>query len=198
MQLKELIGKQITNIYSLVEMDTGGLDTGECFLELDNNLIIDIPYDSNQDVWIKELNPGASSLFADLSDQPVYHVNKEKKTIGEIAANYQKQKNTFFNKLRKLVFGEGLGIKEYQPYKVEYIENKLKGIKGRVITDFIWYTEMGEKGYFLLDNGFLITDKSTAPNGTGLAGLNYYESLSQLIRMKGDDFKRLTDKRAAS
>jgi hypothetical protein len=185
MQLEELIGRTITNIYSLVEMENGGLDTGECFIELDGKLVIDIPYDSSQEVLIKELNRKAVSLFADLSDQPVYHVNKEKKTIGEIADNYQKQKGTFFNRLRKFLFGDGPEIKEYLPYNVEYIENKLKHIKGRKITDFIWYNEIGDKGYFQLDNGYLMTETTTAQNGTGLAGLNYYQSLSQLIDVKG-------------
>ncbi len=196
MHLEELIGREITNIYSLVITETGGLDTGECFIELDGKLIIDIPYDSSQEVFIKERDKKAISLFADLSDQPVHHVNKDKKTIGEIADKYQKQKNTFFNKLRRFLFGFELEVKEYRPYKVEYTENRLKHIRGSKITDFIWYDEMGCRGYFLLDNGWLITVTSTAQNGTGLAGLNYFESLSQLNLLRGNDFAKLSDKKA--
>ena len=43
MQTEEIIGKTVTNIYTLVKMEVGGLDTAECFVELDNKTIIDIP-----------------------------------------------------------------------------------------------------------------------------------------------------------
>ncbi len=197
MQPEELPGKTITNIYSIVNMEVGGLDTAECFIELDGKLFIDIPYDAEQEVFVKELNNKAISLFSDLSDIPVYHVNKEHKTIGEIAGDYQKQKASVFNRLRNYLFGSNPDIKAYKPYKTEYRENKLKYIKDRKIADFIYYNEMGEKGYLLLDNGYLITETNTAPHGTGLAGLNYFESLSELIRLKGNGFIKLSDKEAS-
>jgi hypothetical protein len=62
MQTKEIIGKTVTNIYSLVTMEVGGLDTGECFIELDNKYIIDIPFGNSDDIWLKELNKDAVSL----------------------------------------------------------------------------------------------------------------------------------------
>jgi len=194
MLTEEIIGKTVTNIYSLVTMEVGGLDTGECFIELDNKTIIDIPFGFSDAIWIKELDKNAVSLFADLSDYPVYHVNKDNKTVGEIADNYQRQRRTIFNRLRKVLFGHDIAIKDYQPYKVDYRENKLKHIKDRKIADFLWYADDSDKGFILFDNGYLITETTVANHGTGLAGLNLYKSLNDLTNAKGNDYSKLTDK----
>jgi hypothetical protein len=176
-------------------MEVGGLDTGECFIELDNEIIIDIPFGFSDDIWIKDLDEDAVRLFADLSDYPVYHVNKDNKTVGEIADNYQRQRRTIFNRLRKVLFGHDIAIKDYQPFKVDYRENKLKHIKDRKIIDFLWYDDDSEKGFILLDNGYLITETNFAPHGTGLAGLNLYENLNDLTNTKGNEYFKLTDKK---
>ena len=189
----EIIGKTITNIYSLEKMEVGGLDNGECFIELENKIIIDIPYGFSDEIWIKVLDKDAVSLFADLSDYSVNHVNKDNKTIIEIADNYQLQRRTIFNRLSKILFGRDIAIKDYQPYKIDYIENKLKYIKDRKIVDFIWYADESEKGFILFDNGYLITDTAVAPHGTGNAGLNIYESINDLTNAKGNDYFKLTD-----
>ena len=177
-------------------MEVGGLDTGECFIELDNKIIIDIPFGFSDDIWLKELAKGAVSLFSDLSDYPVYHVNKNKKSIGEIADNYQRQRRTIFDKLRIAFFGQDTDIKDYQPYKVDYRENKLKHIKDRRIVDFLWYVDNSDKGFILVDNGYLITETTVANHGTGLAGLNLYECINDLTNAKGNDYFKLTDKQA--
>jgi hypothetical protein len=198
MQTEEIIGKTVTNIYLLVTMEVGGLDRAECFIELDNKYIIDIPYAHSDDIWLKELNKDAVSLFADLRDYPIYLVNKDNKTVAEIAENYQRQRRNIFNILRKYLFGQDIVIKDYQPYKVEYRENKLKQIKDRKIVDFIWYDEDNDKGLFLLDNGYLITETTVAPQGTGLAGLNYFESLENLTERRGNEYLKLTDEKKGS
>ncbi|RAV97618.1 hypothetical protein [Pseudochryseolinea flava] len=197
MQIEEIIGKTVTNIYSLVKMEVGGLDMGECFIELDNKIIIDIPFGFSDDIWIKELDKKAINLFADLSDYPVYHVNKDNKSIKEIADNYQRQKGSLFNRLRKVLLGHDIAIKEYQPYKVDYRENKLKRIKDRKIVDFIWYADDTDKGYILFDNGYIITETTITNHGTGLAGLNLYESVNDLMNLKGNDYFKLTDKKGS-
>ncbi|GDX48252.1 hypothetical protein LBMAG25_10700 [Bacteroidota bacterium] len=194
MQTEEIIGTTVTNIYSLVKMEVGGLDTGECFVELDNKTIVDIPFGFSDEIWVKELDKNALSLFADLSD---YHVNKDGKTVGEIAANYQRKKRTIFNRLRKVFFGHDIAIKDYQPYKVEYREDKLKNLKDRKIVDFLWYADDSEKGLILLDNGYIITETTIAPHGTGLAGLNVYQSINDLTNAKGNDYSKLTDKKGS-
>jgi len=194
MQTEEIIGTTVTNIYSKVNMEVGGLDTAECFVELDNNTIIDIPFGFSEHIWIKDLVKDAISLFSDLSNYPVYHVNKDNKTIGEIADNYQRQKQTIFSRLRKVLFGHDIAIKDYHPYKVDFIENKLKNIKDRKIVDFIWYVDDSEKGLILLDNGYLITETIVANHGTGLAGLNLFESINDLTNAKGKEYSRFTDK----
>ncbi|MDJ1505044.1 hypothetical protein [Xanthocytophaga agilis] len=75
--IQDLTGKTITNIYILFGMEDGWLDTAECFLEIEKEIIIEIPTGTTGNTWIKELDPKAESIFKDLSDIPVYHVNKE-------------------------------------------------------------------------------------------------------------------------
>ena len=195
MKTEEIIGKTITNIYSLVKMEVGGLDTGECFIELNNKFIIDIPFGKSEDIWLKELNKKAKGLFDDLADYPVYHVNKDNRTIRAVSENHLQQRQSIFSKLRNVFYGKHNAIKEYQPYKTDYRENKLKHIKDRIIVDFIWYAEDCDKGLFLLDNGYLITETVVAPHGTGLTGLNYFENLESLIERRGYEYSKLSDEK---
>ena len=193
MLIKELIGKTITNIYTLYEPEVGGQDKAECFIELDHDIIIDIPFGFSDGIWIKELDKKAASIFVNLKDYPVYHVNKNHKSITEIAENHKRRQKTFFNQFLKSVFGYDIKVKEYQPYKVEYKENNLKHIKDRKIIDFVWYPyDESQKGLLLLDNGVLITETTVAFHGTGLAGLNYFQSLDELTSRRGDDYNKLT------
>ncbi len=193
MLIKNLVGKTITNIYAIIEPEHGGLDKGECFIELDNTIVIDIPWGNNEDVYIKDLVPAAKSLFEDLSDIPLYHVNKENKSIETIASDYQQQKRSLLGRMKKL-FGQKVVIKDYLPYKIEYQENKLKYIQNRKIVDFLWYEDEIEKGFIELDNGFIITEITIANNGTGLVGLHYYEDHNSLVKQKGNNILRLKDK----
>jgi hypothetical protein len=197
MRIEELIGKTVTNIYSIIEYENYGLDKGECFIELDNKTIIDIPFGESEDIWIKDLDLKAKSIFNDLSDYPFYYVNKDKKSIKEIADNYQKQKHSLLGKLKSF-FGQEVIIKEYQPHRVEYRENKLKYIQNRLIVDVLWYANEIEKAFIELDNGYIITETTVANNGTGLAGLNYYQTINDLTKRNGINILRLTDKTKGS
>lgn len=198
MRTEEIIGKTLTNIYAWVSMEVGGLDTGECFIELDYQYIIDIPFGQSDEIWVKELNNKAESLFADLSDLPVYHVSKENSTAEGIGESFHRRKRNIFNRLRSLLAGQNILIKDIEPYKVDYRENKLKHLKNKKVVDFIWYTDDGNKGFLLLDNGYLITETTVAPHGTGLAGLNYFESLESLAERRGSGYVRLSDKKNGS
>lgn len=202
MLLKELIGKTITNIFEILNYEAGGLDKGECFIELDNTLIIDIPYsfDSfDSEVWIKKLDENAVTIFKDLDKlYPVYHVNKEGKSIREIIEKYADKKPTFFEKAKQFILGQKpvaqtKHIAEYEPYKVEYVENKFKYIKDRIIKDLITFGDDDEKYFFELDNGYFITETQFSPNGTGRIGINLYENLIDITSWKGSEFKRMTD-----
>ena len=66
-------------------------------------------------------------------------------------------------------------------------------IIGRQIADFLWYEDADYGGYFLLDNGSLITETRMSPRGTGLAGLNFYDNLKELMEEKGNDIKTLKE-----
>nr|MBK9651837.1 hypothetical protein [Bacteroidota bacterium] len=67
MKIQELIGKKITNIYSILKMEVGGLDSGECFIELDNSMIIDLPNKNQTELTFKSIHPSAKSIFTDLT-----------------------------------------------------------------------------------------------------------------------------------
>jgi hypothetical protein len=198
MLIEELFGKTITNIYATFGVEQEWLDSAECFIEIDNSLIIGFPYGFDKDAWIKNIEPNAESIFKDLNDYPVYHVNKEGKSIGEIADSYQKRKSSILYKIKKAIFRQEIIIKEYQPHKIEYKENKVKHILNSKISDFIWYDDESEKGLFLLENGYIITETTMSPCGTGLAGLNYYESLADLVESKGQGYLRLTESKKGS
>jgi hypothetical protein len=190
---KELIGRKITNIFTLVNYESYGLDTAENFVELDHKTIIGIPFSDQEEVWIKNLNPDAISIFKDLTDEMLYYVNKKEKTIGELANKYRKEKKSLLGRLKTLI-GINIVINDYKPYKVESREYKAKYIQNRTIVDIIWYADEIEKSFIELDNGYVITETITAMNGTGLAGLNYFETLDSLTKTKGLNFMRLTDK----
>ena len=202
MFLEEIIDKTITNIFELLKFEDGGLDFGECFVELDNKIIIGFPCGSDNfddEVWIKELNEKAITIFKDLDKlYPVYHVNKEGKSIKETIEKYTDKQSTFFDKAKRFVLGKKPAVQskhivEYEPYKVEYVENKFKYIKDRVIKDLITFGDDDEKYFFELDNGYLITETQFSPNGTGRIGINLYDNLNDITSWKGNDFKRLTD-----
>lgn len=112
-------------------MEVGGIDSGECYLEIDNEMIIHIPFAFDDNLSLKVLDKDATSLFADFSDYPVYYLNNETKTAGEYVDNFQLRKPTFFNRLRNKLFGHEIAKKYLQPLKVDNRENKLKNIKNR-------------------------------------------------------------------
>lgn len=202
MLVKELIGKTITNIFEILNYEFGGLDKGECFVELDGSFIIDIPdsFETLEDeVLMKKLDEKANTVFKDLDKlYPIYHVNKEKKSIKEIVDKYADKKPTLFEKVKYLITRQqsptkAKYINEYEPYKVEYVENKFKHIKDRTIKDLITFGGDDEKYFFELDNGYLITETNFSPNGTGRIGINLYENLSDITSWKGNDFARISE-----
>lgn len=203
MLVEELIGKKITDIFQTVEYDSYGMDKGECFIQLDNNIIVDIPHswdNFNDEVRIKELDPKAISLFKDLNDYPFYHINNERKTVNDIVEKCAKKKSSLFDKVKKLISGQNSFIQseyvvEYEPYKVEYIENKLKYVKEKIIKDLFSFAEDDEKYFMELENGYCITETNFGMNGTGRVGLNLYVSLIEITNKKGKELKRISDQK---
>ena len=105
----------------------------------------------------------------------------------------------FLEKAKQLLLGKKPSkqlkhIVEYEPYKVEYKENKLKYIKDSVIKDLITFGEEDEKGFLELENGYFISETNYSMNGTGSVGINLYDNLSDITNWKGKEFKRLSDK----
>ncbi|MCX6318905.1 MAG: hypothetical protein NTW29_16620 [Bacteroidetes bacterium] len=191
--MTDIIGKTITDIRCKYGEVDGWLDTAYSYIQLDGQCWISIPYGLVHDVLLTEPDPDATSIFTNLSDIPIYHVNKEGKSIAEVTAAHKKRKQKLINRIRKFFFGYEPPLIEYQPYKVEYQENKLKHIINRTITDFLWSSNDPEKRYFELDNGYLITEQYMAPTGTGLAGLHYYVSFNHVKLQEGDKISRYSN-----
>lgn len=133
MEIKELFGNIITKVYAVFGMKQGWLETADCLLELNNNILIGFPFSYDGDVWIRELPKDAERLFQN----------------NQIVIN-------------------------------------------RRISDFAWYEDDDYGGYFLLDDGSVITETRMSPQGTGQAGLNYYKTLEELIKDKGPNIRRLS------
>ncbi|RFS17717.1 hypothetical protein [Emticicia sp. C21] len=189
MLLKEIIGKRITNIYCLYGKYDEWLDTAECFIELDKQWIIDIPrgwFEGDYEIELLEVKPGALSFFGKKYD---YHFKSESKPTDEIVED---NKN-FLHKLFSRLFGHKPIKKENGFYDMD-ADDDFKHFKDRVIVDFIWYNRIDEKGFFLLDSGYLITHTLTSPEGTGLAGINIFESIEELTELSGSDYEKISDK----
>ena len=74
----------------------------------------------------------------------------------------------------------------------------MKYIQNRLIVDFLWYADEIEKGFIELDNGYIITETTISNNGTGLVGLNFYQTLDNLTKRNGNNILKLTDKTKGS
>lgn len=72
--IKKLFGKEITDIYAIYGIEEAWLDTAICYVELDNHLIIDIPFCSDTDVRIKEFDSKAKTIF--VSDKTKHPIDK--------------------------------------------------------------------------------------------------------------------------
>jgi hypothetical protein len=187
--IDEIFGKTITDIRCVYGQLDGWLDTAECFIELDHKFYIEIPHGFSKDVLLLEPDPEAKTIFGNLSDIPICHINKEGKSISEVEGVHRGRKINIFHCMRNFLFGHDLLINKYKPDKVEYFENPLMNIINRTIIDYWWKDKANEKGFYKLDNGYFISDQYTAPTGTGLAGLHYYDSINSLKHRKGPDFK---------
>lgn len=81
-------------------------------------------------------------------------------------------------------------------FEVKGKEDFVRNIRNRKIVDYIWFPEIPhEKGWFVLDSGYLITETMVAPHGTGTVGLNYCESMAEFDKDEDDvNFVRFSDK----
>ena len=194
MNTKDIIGKTITDIFVRSKMEFGGLDEADVFIELENERIIAMPWDFESEN--REQRPGKDwkSIFSDMSDVPEFHINPERKTIAEILESQKKRASSVLGRIKK-----ALGIPEgisgaYKPYKIQYKKNRLNHIKNKKIVDFLMFEGADSAVHIELENGYFITETKMSPHGTGMAGLNYFESLSAFEDSCGTNYTRLNNK----
>lgn len=191
MKLKELIGRRITNIYGVLESNVGGIDTAECFVELDNTVLVEVPsYDCNHEVFEKDLVQDAISIIPVHTDEMTDEADKAQAAAGKnpLVILY-----SLFRKKVKRSPENNLLVAEFIPYKEIVAQDKPRYVKDRKIIDFLWYPDKPyHSGFFLLENGCLIGETIACMHGSGKAGLNYFHDIEDLIHSKGDDFRRIT------
>lgn len=170
MKLEEILGKTITNIRCLYGLQDGWLETAACYIELDNTITIRIPIGECRDVYRCDPDKDAISLFNNLEDHPVYHINAAGNPIGKMTAE------------------------DFKPHKVENRENSMKYIPSSKIVDVIWYNDgFDENAFLVLDSGWLITETIISPSGTGHTGLNIWK-LDELVKQRGKNYSKLSDR----
>lgn len=193
MNTKEIIGRTITDIFVWSKMEVGGLDEAEVFIQLDNGKIIRFPWDFEDENIENQPPKDSESLFTDLSDILEYHINAEEKSIQEILDTKKKRESTFFGRIKKMVRISEVIPREYRPYKTEYRENKLKYLKNQLIVDFLMFENYDSVGFIELENGYILTETKMSPQGTGMAGLNYFGNLICFENRYGTNYKRIKE-----
>lgn len=191
MNTKEIIGRTITDIFVWSKFEVYGLDEAEVFIQLDNGKTIRIPWDFTSENIEMRPKKDSESLFTDLSDIPVYHINRERKSIQEVLNAKKERESTFLGRIKKAIGLSEVIPREYRPYKTEYRENKMKYLKNQKIVDFLMFDDSDSVGFIELENGFIITETIISPHGTGMAGLNYYENIKRFEEDCGTDYKRI-------
>jgi hypothetical protein len=191
MKTADLIGHKIKDIIVWSKTQVGGLDEAEVFIQLDNGKTVCIPFDFDSESIERSIKEDAKSLFVNLGDFPVYHINQEGKTITEIQNAKKNVKSSLVGKIKGFLRIKEDIPNEYKIYKTDYEENKLKYLQNQKIVDFIMFENYNSVGFIELENGYLITETLMAPHGTGHAGLNYYESLQRFEASCGRNYKRL-------
>jgi hypothetical protein len=191
MHTHELIGRTITDIFVWYSTEVGGLDEAEVFIKLDNDAITGIPWEFDSSNLKKPLREGAESVFANLSKIPIIYVNPGGISIEEIITAKKKRDATITGRIKQ-IFGLNDNMPaEYKPYKTEFVENPLKHVKMQKIVDFLTIDDAYSAGYLELENGFIITETTFSPHGTGMAGLNYYKNLTDFEECCGTNYHRL-------
>jgi len=164
MTTKDLIGHNIDDILGWFR-EENGLDEAQIFLRLDNGKVVVIPHFLEQEIEIKP-------------EKEVKSVFLPKKTIQKSLWGYYK----------KIC---------YQKPPQE-IDETIKRFKNQKIMDFLSFEDnpdyVFEAGLLELSNGFLITETTVSPSGTGQAGLNFFESVEVFENLwKEKPYKRLSE-----
>ncbi len=73
MMLNDLIGKEIEDIRVKVKYESYGLDNGDAFIVLKENLVIGVPWTIDNDdlVWERQLDKEALSIFEDKGNEKI-------------------------------------------------------------------------------------------------------------------------------
>ncbi|KXX69356.1 hypothetical protein [Flammeovirga sp. SJP92] len=194
MNIEQVIGHTIKDIFVWSKVEFGGLDEADVSIQLDNDKIIGIPWDIESEHLEKVLKKDSKSLFSDLKHIPQHPMNPDEKTIQRVIDAKSESASSFLGRINK-VFKFGIEIlREHEIYKIKYHDNKLNYLKDQKIIDFLIFDDSDFVGYFELENGYIITEVLMSPHGTGMAGFNYYDSLISFEEQCGKNYRRLKNK----
>jgi hypothetical protein len=96
MGIEELINRIIIDIYCVSTYEHGGLNTASCFIELDDKLIIDIPWSFSEEVNITELVPHSISIFRKKQERSFLFFKPEKSISFEALIKNKKIKDFIY------------------------------------------------------------------------------------------------------
>lgn len=132
-------------------------------------------------------------MFSDLTDIPIHHVNAEGKIIQETVDTQKERQSSVLCRIKNSL-GLGGGMpKAYKTHHIEYRENELKYLKNQKIVDFLMFEDSDSVGFLELENGYIITETTFSPHGTGMAGLTYFQDIIQFEERCGKDYQRFKE-----
>lgn len=71
MEIREIFGRTITQVYCECGLQDGWLDTADCIIELDKDLYVGFPF-TTDGIWVRELPEAAKPIFwSDGREEPV-------------------------------------------------------------------------------------------------------------------------------
>jgi len=164
--MSQVIGMTITDVLESYGIIAGWLDYSSCLLQLNNEYHIHIPFNKATSVAIYDYDPVRSKQ----ETNDIYaKIDMDYKHSGD--SSFKKDLDAKSSLLKKFITLLGIDSK---------VEDKRGFIVGQQIRDFLWQENDGYSGYFELSNGSLIQHLSSAPSGTGMAGLSWYENIQKL------------------
>ncbi|WP_046755160.1 hypothetical protein [Kordia jejudonensis] len=196
MNTKELIGTSIKDILLWSKLEVGGIDEAEVFIKLTNDKTVKIPWSSTSENIETKLKSGAQSLIQKAKNKikidTIEYNFPEGKTWNDIQKEVEEhQKSSLFGRLKYMIGIKNKIPKEYIIETITYQDNTIKKLENEKIVDFLIFEDADSVGFLELENGNLLSETITAPHGTGMAGLVFFENIQEFESHCGTDYKRL-------
>ena len=173
MHTKELIEQKIMDIFVWSKMEPGGLDEAEVSIQLGDDSTVGIPWDFDCKDLKQPLKKGAESLF---TGERITYSKQLRPQDPKTVSTKKTLLHSMVGQLKRMLF----------PGSIHSL------LKGQEIVDILLFHNADLPGCLELQNGCIITETFVSPHGTGRAGLNLYQNLSEFEETHGTGYKRAT------